>query len=88
MFRLIKLAFYAVLGYALYELYQGMTAETGGRSRGDSGRRGSLGRALNEDSGRMQTLTDSSGTGGLRESTLDSDGGSTPHRVGRGVVTR
>jgi len=27
------------LGYALYELYQGMTAETGGRSRGDSGRR-------------------------------------------------
>src|SRR3954447_9272999 len=92
MFRLIKLAFYAVLGYALYELYQGMTAETGGgggssRGRGSLSRAGeSLGRALNEAGGRMQTLT-GEGTG-MRESTLDPDGGSVPHQVGRGVVSR
>jgi hypothetical protein len=89
MFRLIKLAVYAVLGYALYELYQGMTAESGGssRGRGSWSRAGeSLGRALNETGGRMQTLT---GPGaGMRESTLDPDGGSIPHQVGRGVVTR
>jgi hypothetical protein len=83
MFRLIKLAFYAVIGYALYELYQGMTAESGGS---DAGRRGSLDGALSETGGRMQTLT-GPGTG-MRESTLDPDGGSVPHRVGRGVVTR
>jgi hypothetical protein len=91
MFRLIKLAFYAVVGYAIYELYQGMTAESGGggssRGRRSWSRAGeNLGRALNEAGGRMQTLT-GPGTG-MRESTLDSDGGSVPHRVGRGVVTR
>ena len=83
MFRLIKLAFYAMLGYALYELYQGMSSEsTGSRGR----RRGNLDRALNESGGRMQTLT---GRGsGMHEDTLDRDGGSIPHQVGRGVVTR
>src|SRR6266542_165084 len=30
MFRLIKLGIYVLLGYALYELYQGMMAEAGG----------------------------------------------------------
>ena len=84
MFRLIKLAFYAMLGYALYELYQGMTSESGGGGGGS--RRGNLDRALNEGGGRMETLT---GPGsGMRESTLDPDGGSIPHQVGRGVVSR
>ena len=93
MFRLIKLAFYAVIGYALYEVYQGMTSDTGGgRSSSRGGRSWSrsgerLGRALNEAGGRMQTLT-GGGTGGMRESTLDPDGGSGPHQVGRGVVSR
>ena len=91
MFRLIKLAFYAAIGYGLYELYQGMTSQTGSSSRGRGrswSRAGeSLGRALNESSGRMQTLT-GGGTGGMRESTLDPDGGSIPHQFGRGVVTR
>ncbi|MDQ3438837.1 MAG: hypothetical protein M3478_00640 [Planctomycetota bacterium] len=29
MFRLIKLAMYAMIGYVLYELYQGMTKQQG-----------------------------------------------------------
>jgi hypothetical protein len=83
MFRLIKLGFYVLIGYALYELYQGMTQgrmSSGGRGSG----RGDLNRALNSGRGRMQTLT---GEGeGQREETLDSSGGSMPHRVGRGVT--
>jgi hypothetical protein len=86
MFRLIKLAFYAAIGYALYELYQGMTSESGGARLAGGRGRGSLDRALDETGGRMQTLT-GRGTG-MRESTLDPDGGSIPHQVGRGVVTR
>lgn len=36
MFKLIKLAFYVVIGYALYELYQGFTE--GGSMGGGQGR--------------------------------------------------
>ena len=85
MFRLIKLAFYAIIGYALYELFQGMTAKRGtlaGAGGGAGGR--NLQRALNESGGRMQTLTGPGGQG-VREHTLDPDGGSVPHQVGRGV---
>jgi hypothetical protein len=85
MFRLIKLGFYFLIGYALYELYQGMTNGDFSRSRGQGGGSSDLNRALNEDSGRMQTLT---GPGeGRREETLDNDGGSVGHMVGRGVTT-
>jgi hypothetical protein len=86
MFRLIKLGFYVLIGYALYELYQGMTQGqmSGGGSGGQGGGRRDLNRALNSERGRMQTLT---GEGkGQREQTLDSTGGSMPHRVGRGVT--
>jgi hypothetical protein len=83
MFRLIKLGFYLLIGYALYELYQGMTS--GGSSGIGGGGSRDLNRALSSERGRMQTLT---GEGeGAREQTLDSDGGSVPHRVGRGVTT-
>ena len=86
MFRLIKLGFYVLVGYALYELYQGissgaMTSSSGG---GQGRGRRDLNRALNSERGRMQTLT---GEGkGQREQTLDTTGGSMPHRVGRGVT--
>src|SRR4051812_28374063 len=67
MFRLIKLAVYALLGYAIYEIYLGMT---GGQSM--SSNRGSrdLNRALNRsDEGRMGALT---GEGvGQEERTLE-----------------
>ena len=81
MFRLIKLAMYALVGYAIYELYQGMS--TGGGGYGGGGR--DLNRALGSSRGRMQTLT---GEGiGQEEATLDDTGTSATHRVGRGVTS-
>lgn len=79
MFRLIKLAFYALVGYVLYELYQGMTQEqhadrtTGGGSRsfGDASR-GAL----------------TGGGRGAIDTASDADGGEMRHTVGRGVVSR
>jgi len=94
MFRLIKLAIYALVGYALYEIYQGMTmpqsarsmAGGGGGGGGGAGGNRNLRRALNTTAGRMQTLT---GAGmGQTEQTLEPNGGSAPHRVGRGVTVR
>jgi len=91
MFRLIKLAIYALVGYALYEIYQGMTmprsahSMAGGGGGSAAGNR-NLRRALNTTAGRMQTLT---GAGmGQTEQTLEPNGGSAPHRVGRGVTVR
>jgi hypothetical protein len=81
MFRLIKLAMYALVGYVLYELYQGMTAEPRGGEYGGQrvgGRQGGERRA-------QATMT--SQGAGRREQTLDRDGGSAPHRVGRGVTS-
>ena len=82
MFRLIKLAVYAVLGYFAYEIYQGMTAGSGG-----SGGSRDLNRALNRgDEGRMGALT--GGGEGQEVRTLDAQGTSIPHQVGRGVITQ
>ena len=93
MFRLIKLGMYALIGYAIYELYQGMTSgrgggwgggERGGYGEGYGGER-DLNRALRASRGRMQTLT---GAGlGEDEQTLDDSGTSATHRVGRGVTS-
>jgi hypothetical protein len=85
MLRLIKLAVYALVGYALYEIYRGFFA---GAAQGGSRASGSrdLNRALNRSSGRMHALT---GEGvGERQQTLDTHGASLPHQVGRGVITR
>lgn len=91
MFRLIKLGFYALIGYALYQMYQGMVAQqqqggggggAGGAFGGSGG--GELNRAASGQ-GAMQNIT---GPGeGQTEATLDTDGGSVSHRVGRGVVS-
>ena len=81
MFRLMKLLAYALFGYALYEFVRGMSAEgSGGQER--LGR--SSGRAMRgADRGEGQIT----GPGeGRAEATLESDGGSVRHRVGRGVV--
>ncbi len=92
MFGLIKLAMYALMGYVLYEMYQGMTQESGGSSFGGGGSRrggghgGGFGGALGDDAGRMGTLT---GPGrGTTVSANDADGGEMRHTVGRGVVSR
>ena len=84
MFGLIKLAFYGLIGYALYQFFQGMTGQARFRQGNRIGSR-ELRRALNSERGRMQTLT---GPGrGETVQTLDSDGGSATHNVGRGVTT-
>lgn len=82
MFKLIKLAFLGLVGYAIYELFQGLAGESH-QTRGSRGSR-DLDDALNSDDGRMGALT---GEGvGQVEQTLDGNGTSIPHRVGRGVV--
>jgi hypothetical protein len=84
MFRLIKLAIYALLGYMVYQFYQGLMQGGGSDQGRHSG--SDLGRALNEDQGRMGTLT---GPGrGTSVSVEDSDGGRHNQTVGRGVVSR
>ena len=87
MFRLLKLMAFALFGYALYEFVRGMNASgggTGGR-QGAFGVGGSSESAFGAESGHGQ-LT---GPGmGREDETLDPDGGSVRHRVGRGVVGR
>jgi hypothetical protein len=88
MFRLAKLAFYVLLGYAVYEFYQGITQGGGGSAIRRTGRKfgSDLEQALNEDQGRMAAL---SGPGrGTTVSVQDWDGASHRQKVGRGVVSR
>ena len=83
MFRLMKLAAYALFGYALYEFFRGMSADMGGESGG---------RSMGQQSGRAMAGGGSgegqlTGPGeGRDEATMDSDGGTVRHRVGRGVI--
>ena len=85
MFRLMKLAIYGLLGWAIYELYQGMIQGTTGGSSSGGGSSRTLRRALNEDTGRMNMT---SGGEGTTAETSDFDGGSMRHSVGRGVISR
>lgn len=87
MFRLLRIGFYALMGYALYELYQGLLkgpqrmpqATQPGRAM-----RADLERAADLDPGRMMNMT---GTGrGTTEQTLEASGMSVSHPVGRGAV--
>ena len=79
MFRLIKLCFYVLLGYALYELYQGMVSESNAQSGSSRGGR----RSGSQRSG-SGPLT---GPGkGRTETTQEDSGISARHKVGRGVA--
>ena len=99
--RLIKLAAFALFGYALYEFFRGMLQDTqlgaqlgeavnrmsqgqqGGASGGQGGQQGAFGGG--GDGGRGMNI---SGPGeGERVSTLETDGGSVAHQVGRGVIS-
>ena len=89
MFRLIKLALYAFVGYSLYQLYLGMTQQqqqgsgAGGGGAFPASRTQDYNSGLSDTSG--QNLT---GAGmGRAEETLDNDGGSVRHSVGRGVIS-
>ena len=77
MFKLIKLAFYAAVGYAIYELYLGMTQGAGQGGGGGGG--GGFGQS------RYGAIT---GPGeGMDVESEDESGTSIPHTVGRGVVS-
>ena len=84
MFRLMKLMAFALFGYAVYEFFRGMSENSGGGGGGGGFGEAmrSVGREASESFGQI------SGAGeGREESTLNTDGGSVTHRVGRGVVS-
>ena len=78
MFKLIRLAIYGLVGYALYQFVtdvvnvaeQGSEPNRGGKSK----------------SGGTPSRMTGKRKAGKPEETHDTDGGSTRHRVGRGVV--
>lgn len=98
MFRLMKLAIYGLLGYAIYEFVRGLTqgesiaqaAGMGGMGRGQQGQRqggGSreLNRALDAGDSRMNMTGPARGERVMSE---EASGESVPHTVGRGVIHR
>jgi hypothetical protein len=95
MFRLIKLAIYGFVFYSLYQLYQGIMQQQQGGGGGMGGGMGGgafpasrtqdYNAGLSESGSTGQNLT---GAGaGHAEETLDNDGGSVRHSVGRGVIS-
>lgn len=101
MFRLIKLAIYGLLGYAIYEFVRGLmqgesVAQAAGMGGGQGGQQpkggeqgqgGSreLNQALDTDGGRMNMTGPARGERVMSE---EPSGESVPHVVGRGVVHR
>ena len=100
MFRLIKLAMYAFVGYSLYQLYQGMMAQQqqqggGGTSGGSGGGMGGgafpasrtqdYNASLSDQTSTQQNMT--GGGAGQAVESLENDGGSVRHNVGRGVIS-
>jgi hypothetical protein len=90
MLRLIKLAIYGLLGYAIYEFVRGMSdrkpaAQAGQSSSTHRGGTPELNRALNEDPVRSNMTGPARGE---RVTSHEPSGESIPHVVGRGVVHR
>src|SRR3954453_6025159 len=94
--RLIKLAMLALFGYAMYDFFRGMLQDTqlGGRmseafnqmagQMQGQGQQGGGGGGGGQESGRYNMT----GPGeGQQESSLETDGGSVRHQVGRGVIS-
>jgi hypothetical protein len=92
MFRLIKLAIYGLLGYAIYEFIRGMAQGQGaaqamgmGAQQGRGGGSRDRNRALNDAPGRSNMTGPAEGE---RVVSQEPSGESVPHMVGRGVVHR
>ena len=89
MFRLIKLAAYCLLGYFIYQMYQGVSQEQQqGQSGRGSGRGGGAGQC---GSSRRQRSTGGApnvtgGGSGQRVQIDEPDGGTGSAVVGRGVI--
>ena len=92
MLRLIKLAIYGLLGYAIYEFVRGISqskpatqaASGGGNQKQSRGSR-QLDRALNEDPARANMTGPARGE---RVVSHEPTGETVSHVVGRGVVRR
>jgi hypothetical protein len=81
MFKLIRLAVYGLIGYGLYHFVTDVinSADQGeGSGQGRGGRPKSSSAAPTRMTGKRKS--------GKPEETHDTDGGTTRHRVGRGVV--
>jgi hypothetical protein len=96
MFRLIKLAMLALFGYAVYEFFRGMLQDTQlgsrmneafGQLTGQGQQGGGGGGAGGGSSGKPGQYQMSGGGQGAEEATLERDGGSVRHKVGRGVIS-
>ena len=93
MFKLIKLAIYGLLGYAIYEFMRGLMQgesmlQAAGMGQGGQDQAGSreLNSALDSsESGRMNMTGPAQGA---RVMSQEPSGESVPHMVGRGVVHR
>lgn len=92
MLRLIKLAIYGLLGYAVYEFVRGIMQGPGdaqaagaGGQQGQGGGSRDLNRALDQDAGRSNMTGPARGE---RVMSQEPSGESVPHFVGRGVVHR
>ena len=88
MFRLIKLAIYAFVGYSLYQLYQGIMQQQ--QAGGGGGGAFPASRTQDYNAGLSDQTSTQNLTGagvGRTEETLDNDGGSVRHNVGRGVIS-
>lgn len=89
MFRLIKMAIYGLVGYAVYEFLRGLMQGEDVRQAAGIGQRQGGSRELNEALDRDPARTNMTGPGrGERVMTAEASGESVPHVVGRGVVQR
>lgn len=93
MFKLIKLAIYGLLGYALYEFFRGISTESVERQMqgaGGTSRNEGQGQSRGGDSrGAKAANAQWSGPGeGQQVNTEEASGVGAPHKVGRGVVSR
>ena len=92
MFRLIKLAMLALFGYAAFEFFRGMLQDTqlGARMNEAMGQltgQGQSGGGGGGTSGEPGQYQMSGGGQGHEEATLERDGGTVSHKVGRGVIS-
>ena len=86
---LIKLATYAIVGYAAYAIIRDvMESQSQGGSMRRAGQRSGRSQmhAGAEGSGAARMSGPAGERGGREEQTSGTEGGSTTHRVGRGVV--
>jgi hypothetical protein len=94
MFRLLKLAAYGLLGYVIYEFIRGafggeiqqFADRLQDQMQGGQGFEAGGGKSSNIHRDSARANMTGPGEGKLQES-LDSDGSSVPHAVGRGVVS-